>query len=225
MQTVDDSVRALVTDLLKPINKEKVLQKHFLDSKSRFFSETISNEDMEYEFRLDLATACDVNISDVIIIGSAKVGFSVKTDKFVRFDKGVDKNGKPKKSDIDVAIINRDFFDRLTYDIFKFSEHFSARWIREKWTTNRVYDILEFIEEPLFQSYAKYHAKGWLRPDFLPDDFLNQQDFVKVAGRWRSKLSNRKVSVGIYSGWNFFKFYHMDNLEKLSNSLGSGRTL
>jgi hypothetical protein len=213
---IDKRIAQFKKDILAAEHHERVLQKHFIDRPCSFFSENINDPDLEYKFRHEIADACSTNINDIIIIGSAKTGFSVKSKNLIKFDAATYPDGRPKKSDIDVAIIDRSYFDNITYEIFKFSRHFDDQWINSNWKKNRYYDDGRV---QLFEKYTKYLAKGWCRPDYLPEAFLANWEILEKIKGWKECLSNRKISIGIYSSWKFFKFYHLDNFAQLKSQL------
>ena len=133
-----------------------------------------------------LAHALNVSINDVIIVGSAKLGYSVKSEKFRKFDHKFRDSNLPKdKSDIDIAIINSRFYVRSIEEIYHLSRHFNEGWIRENWSTN------VFYRQPndLHINYALYVARGWIRPDFLPNVYFDQAAWRSVCDAWYRKLS------------------------------------
>lgn len=209
-------------DLMSELDLEIILQKHLIERKSFYFNDFLKIPDVEYDLRLIISTSLNIHINDVIVVGSAKLGFSPKTIEFRAFDKGTDKKGKPKLSDIDIAIINRECFDSLSYDIYKLSNHFSKRWISAHWHRNRYYrnDNLE-EQKNIYSLYTEYIAKGWFRPDFLPEAFLSNWELNTLLEKMRKRLS-RKISIGVYSNWTFFKHYQMDNFNALRLGLITG---
>src|SRR5688572_20351637 len=64
------------------------------------------NEDAYYEFRKRIAGKFDINFHEVFIIGSAKLGFSPHKKKLFDYD-----------SDIDIAIISAELYDRIMSSI------------------------------------------------------------------------------------------------------------
>jgi hypothetical protein len=201
----------LKKDLSDDMSAERVFQKHVVDGASHLFNIPPNSLDDEYQLRHEVALATQTSINDVIIVGSAKLGFSVKTEKFPVFDSKFKITGIPRdKSDVDIAIVNQAYFERVTESIYHLSNHFEKEWIRRNWVTNQYY----IDGAALFHEYSHYHTKGWLRPDYMPNSYLSNAAWPKVCNDWRKKL-NRTVSIGIYSNWTYLKHYHMDNLEKL----------
>lgn len=210
---LSDSLKA---DLISEMEIEQIFQKHVVDGPSYFFTNILNQKNLEYELRHELAHTLSVSINDVIIVGSAKLGYSLKSEIFQTFDQKFRDSRLPKdKSDIDIAIINRRFYERSVEEIYHLSRHFNEGWIRENWRTN------VFYRQPseLHINYALYLARGWMRPDFLPNVYFDQAAWRPVCDAWYRKLSRRKLSVGIYSDWIYLKHYQMDNLSRLKEKI------
>lgn len=209
----------ITIDLKSDMPIEQVFQKHVVDGKSYFFNEVDKRVNFEYSLRHDIASALNVSINDVIIVGSAKMGFSLKTEKFIRFDEKY-KNTSVKRnlSDIDIAVVNRRFFDRQSEYLYEISRHFSTSWIEDNWVNNFYYPDEKARKmkgvDSLFGNYVKYLARGWLRTDFLPSIYITELPWLPASEKWREILG-RKVSIGIYSDWYYLKHYQMDRLQSL----------
>lgn len=203
-------------DLISEMPTEQVFQKHVVDGSSYFFGDVLKAPNSEYELRYDLANALQISINDIVIVGSAKLGFSLKTFEFNKFDFRYENTGNPRdRSDIDVAVVNRKYYDQSIEQIYHLSRHFDRSWIRENWRINA------FHNQPtdLCGRYALYVAKGWLRPDYVPSVFFDQWIWRGTCDAWRKKLNLRRISVGFYSDWLYLKHYHMDNLDRLKAQL------
>jgi hypothetical protein len=199
---------------------ERVFQKHVIDGSSYFFRGWAAEQNGEYSLRHDLADSTGCSINDVVIIGSGKMGFSLKSENFLAFDHLFTTSGNPRdKSDIDVALVNRRFFESTAERVFHLSRHFDREWAAQNWTTN------QFYRQPsdLSAKYFKYLARGWLRPDYLPRLYFDDAEWRPICDAWFRTLS-RKITIGIYSDWTYLKHYHMDNLVRLKSRiyLGSG---
>ncbi len=212
--TISDSLR---TDLTLAMPTEQVFQKHVVDGASYFFTEKLDQIDLEYELRHELANSLGVNINDVIIVGSAKLGFSLKTEEFQEFDHVYSKSNNPRdQSDIDIAIINRRLYDSTIEQVFQLTRHFDKEWVEKNWQMNA------FYRKPgnLYKRYALYLAKGWLRPDLLPNVFYDAAPWRSVCEKWQTGLA-RKIALGFYSDWFYLKHYQMDNLDRLRSKLNA----
>lgn len=208
----------LRTDLASLMPIERVFQKHVIDGSSFLFRQHLNNVDWEYELRDDLAKALKVSINDIVIVGSAKLGFSLKTEHFYNFDQRYTETGNPRdKSDIDVAIVNRECFDEMAKQIYSLSRHFDKDWITENWKVNAFYKT----PSNLYTKYLQALAKGWMRPDYLPLVFYETAPWRDVCSTWFKKLQRRKVSVGVYSEWFYLKHYQMDNLNRLRSLINA----
>lgn len=209
-----------VNDIMKLPSIERVFQKHIIDGPSYFFEHVVQKVDDEYHFRDELARSIDVHINDIMIVGSAKLGFSIKSKELALFDARFESTkALSDRSDIDIAIINKDFFDRTTRHIFSLSRRYERAWIDENWTLNDFYKFLEDDEDSIFQRYCKYIAMGWLRPDLLPLQYHQNAPWGEVVSKWKKKYSQRKISIGIYSDWFYLKNYQIKSLETLKSKL------
>jgi hypothetical protein len=219
MTTTHQSLTDLRADLISAMDIEQVFQKHIVDGPSYFFGELLNEKNTEYALRHSLAQHLGVSINDVIIVGSAKLGFSVKTEKFLKFDERYVRTDKKKnKSDIDVAIISRSLFDQETKLIFEISRHFDGNWEYSNWRHNLYYTDDAALSQKgitsLYQSYVENVARGWLRVDYSPTTYINSISWRSLTDNWRQKL-DRKIAVAIYSEWHYLKHYQMDNLSNL----------
>lgn len=209
----------LKKDLILGMPIEQIFQKHVIDGKSHFFSTILEKVDLEYELRDSFAARLGLNLNNITIVGSAKLGFSLKTHEFKAFDSKFDESKNPRsKSDIDIAIVSRELFDAVSRKIYAMSRHFDIDWIERNWKINSFYTS----PRDLYINYVKYLARGWLRPDFLPSLYYNEAEWQDAQKGWYGRLS-RKISIGIYSDWYYLKHYQMDNLERLRGELLSMR--
>lgn len=203
------------------VNYETVFQKHVVDGLSYFFKDVLQNSDEEYELRHDIAKATNTSINDVVIVGSAKLGFSVKTPDFIKFDDLYEKTKNIQdRSDIDIALVNNKYFEKVTEEIYHLSCHFNKEWKDSNWKTNQYHKNNLNNKKSLFKDYSLYIAKGWLRPDFMPNSYLTEAAWQEPCSKWQNKL-NRDVNIGIYSNWTYLKYYHMDHLSTLHSKLES----
>lgn len=205
---IEDKLRK---DLLSERPIENVFQKYVIDGSSYFFNIVINKPDLEYDFRYELANLLKINLHDIIIVGSAKIGFSLKDHTFNKFDHAYNISRNPnKKSDIDVAVVSNYIFEEISRKIYEISNHFNYEWANENWKTNN----FNSTPKNLLKSYTFYVAKGWLRPDLMPLIYYSSAPWVSFAEKWRKELG-RKISIGIYSNWYYLKNYQMDNLTNL----------
>lgn len=203
-------------DLISEMPIEQVFQKHLIDGSSHYFKDELKQANLEYELRHNLSNSLQISINDIVIVGSAKLGFSVKSSDFTIFDGKFKQTGNPHhRSDIDVAIVNKRLFDLIAEQIFRMSRHFDRAWIYENWRLN----LFHKTPTNLFQKYTYYLARGWLRPDLLPTPYLAQAGWAKACDEWYRRLGKRRVSVGFYSEWFYLKHYQMDNLNNIRTKI------
>ena len=69
-------------------------------------------DDLYFQLKTEISRHFQVHMSEIIVVGSAKLGFSTVPDKRYR-EFG-------ETSDIDVAIASRQLFDRIWEDTFDF---------------------------------------------------------------------------------------------------------
>ena len=115
--------------------------------------------------------------NDVLVVGSAKLGFSIAPKKRYQFF--------GDSSDLDVAIISNHFFDLVWKDVHRYSSQ-GGYWEGKN-------------------DFNKFLFRGWIRPDMLPSDqnfkfagewweFFNslsasrEFDITKISGAIYKKL-------------------------------------
>jgi len=209
----DKASTSFKVDLITEDDLEITFQKHIIEANSYFFKEILKKPEEEYNLRKDLSSILDINIRDIALVGSAKIGFSVKTHKFKEFDEEYQKTKElRKKSDIDIAIISESLYERLSDNLYKLTGHFNMSWLTQKWILNEYYPSPKLGDRPLYDKFFYYLAKGWYRPDMTPNEF--QEPWASVAFHWRKKL-DRKISIAVYRDWKFLKNYQIDHLKTI----------
>jgi predicted nucleotidyltransferase len=141
-----------------------------------------------YELKTAIAQHFEVNAPEVIVVGSAKMGFSIAPNKRYRpFN---------NESDIDLAIISPQIFDEIWEGIYRyFLEH--GRWERSR-------------------EFKDYLFKGWLRPDVMPRDFPRGRqwwDFFAQLTQTR-QFGPYPIAGGLYKSWSFFERYQFSTVDK-----------
>lgn len=187
---------------------EIVVQKYLVDGSSYFFN-THHSQHAEFEFKKSLALTLSVHLRDVAIVGSGKLGFSIKPDphapglyEFNKFDKKYEADPSEEKSDLDVAIISRELFDAQLEELYRFTTAYKN----------------DAFSPAGFKSFAKYTLRGWIRPDLLPMGYSIAEG-LGVTSQRLSSLYQRSVNIGIYKSWYYFEQYHVGNVHNLSVNL------
>ena len=188
-------------------NKSDILvQKYLVENETYFFS-IVKNGD-EFEFKKDIAMLLDVHIRDIAIVGSGKLGFSLKPEKdvpglylFKEFDYDFKLSEANEKSDLDIAIISSNLFDKEIKNLYNHTHYYDRKYIWEERT-----------------SLAKYVLKGRLTTRFLPLSFPLTEE-IKGAQEKYQMLYGRKINLEIYKSWHFFETYHQENIKNIQVNL------
>ncbi len=174
-------------DDLLPLTSQDILRKHIVTQSSCMLS-----HDQEYALRSKVAAHFDVHPNDIIIVGSAKLGFSIApTKRFRSFG---------NRSDVDVAIVSSQLFDRLWLDVFGFWQEYRNQ-----------------IVWPAETEFYRYLFRGWIRPDKMPPE-----GSYPLAKTWRSYFRELSaddsvgpyvVRAGLYRTWNFLEGYQVTAID------------
>lgn len=212
-----EELNEIKTDMLKgALSYEEVFQKHIVDGSSYFFDNIIKDLSKEYKTKSIISSYFSIPIHEIKIVGSAKLGFSLNpSNLFNKFDSLYETTKKIKdKSDIDIAIISNELFDTIGMTVFNFTNSYN-----QKWSKNEYYfdDRLLKFKVPICYKFFEYYTKGWFRPDFKPPgfDFCFKGTYEEMQREILSTYK-RKVNIGLYKNWFYFKEYHINNLKKLS---------
>lgn len=193
------------------LSPEIVVQKNLIEGDSFFFKDLEIHE--EFLFKKDLAQSLDVHIRDIAVVGSGKLGFSIKPDKddsrlyeYKSFDHDFNIDSNNKKSDLDIAIISESFFDKLLLELYRQSNSYT--------TDNFIWSNRK--------SFAFYILKGWFRQDFMPLNFVISHATDLIVKKYEQKYK-REVNIGIYKSWYYFESYHRNNIYKIQlNNIANG---
>lgn len=184
---------------------DEVVQKHLIDGGCYFF-DLYYDEYEEFKFKKMIADSLNVHIRDIAVVGSGKLGFSIKPNKdlpglyeFKLFDQDYDLDREMNKSDLDVAIVSSQLFDEQLVNLYDHTDCYSTAY------KNR-------------NSFSKYILKGWLNPKFLPDSYVITAEIDEVKTALSLKY-NRDVNIGIFKSWYFFEKYHRNNVHTLALNL------
>lgn len=187
------------------ITPDIIVQKHLIDGNAFFFQNIV--KDGEFEFKKNIANILDVHIRDIVIVGSGKLGFSIKPDKdnpslylFKKFDYDYEKNNASKKSDLDIGIISSNLFDKELLNLYDHTDLYKT-----------------FIGKDR-TSFGNYVLKGRFILRFLPDDFKLTKEILNVQEKYKEEFG-REVNIEIYKSWYFFERYHVDNVRNLQINL------
>lgn len=140
-------------------------------------------DDLYFELRREVAQAFGVHPDEVIVVGSAKLGFSIAPDqRYKPFD---------DRSDIDVALVSPELFDAIWLEALTYDRS-GGDW-------------------PSRQTFRRYLFRGWIRPDAFPPSTLfpraaNWTSFfegVTSSGRF----GMYPIKGGLYRSREFLEMY------------------
>ena len=185
-------------------SSDTIVKKHIIEGSSFFFNKVQIGE--EFKFKRDIADILNVHIRDIVIVGSGKLGFSLKpTDAetglylYREFDYEITNSISKKKSDLDVAIISSALFDKEIQNLYNHTEYYKNIWDTRT-------------------AFAKYTLKGKLPIRFLPLDFSMTKEVTKVQEKYQMEYG-REVNIEIYKSWHFFETYHQENIKSIQVNL------
>lgn len=155
----------------------------------------VLDDDQYFSLKDAVAKQYGIHHSQVVVVGSAKLGFSIAPRKRYR--------AFTETSDIDVALASPTLYDAFWLDAFDY-------WSRGG-------------EWPYFDDFRQYHFRGWLRPDKLPTTpaFARSRDwwdfFRLLTGSGR--YGNIKITGALYKDWAFLESYQRVCFEQCKNEL------
>lgn len=155
------------------------------------------NLDQYIDLKGEVAEHFKINPNEVVLVGSAKLGFSIAPKKrYTPFNED--------KSDLDIAIISPQLFDRIWFQVFRYWSD-GNRW-------------------PEWDQFTSYLFRGWIRPDKLPpsrrfeirDDWWGYFKSLSQQG----KYGPYDMAAGLYKDWGFFEAYQSICIEKCKRIRG-----
>jgi hypothetical protein len=183
---------------LKP---DIIVQKYIIENETYFFTNEKIGE--EFEFKKDIANTLDVHIRDIVIVGSGKLGFSLKPDDtepglylFKKFDSNIN-----KKSDLDIGVISSDLFDRQMKNLYDF-----IGGVKDKWSSSDR------------KSFAHFILNGRIAIRFLPQNFNLLNEIKQVVEKYQMEYG-REINIEIYKSWHYFETYHRENIKNIQVNL------
>ena len=143
----------------------------------------VLNQAKYFELKSKIATEFDLHPSQVLIVGSAKLGFSIVEGKRYR--------PFGDTSDIDVAIVSPILFDAMWTDVFDY------------WRMGGYW--------PELDKFRKYLFRGWLRPDKLPPEKTFERgrkwwEFFRILSSSQA-FGPFAIKAGLYKAWYFLESY------------------
>jgi hypothetical protein len=143
-----------------------------------------------FELKLAVAKEFEIHPNEVVMVGSAKLGFSIVPWKRYRLFND--------SSDIDLAIVSPKLFEQVWAEVHDYS-YGGSYW-------------------PDRQSFCEYLFQGWIRPDKLPPDDRfgrSQKWWEYFRGLTNSqRFGKYKIRAGLYKSWHFLEKYQSICIEE-----------
>lgn len=152
-----------------------------------------------YDFREQIASHWHVGFQEVLILGSAKLGYSYHKNSVFS-----------DESDIDVAIVNQSLFESFYLEIRNFQYRIESGL-----------ETLTYHEKTEYNRFLSYMIKGWMRPDILPvkitgelskDEWFN---YFRSISYSNNLAGNYKVSAGLFKSFGYMEYYYTNSIKKL----------
>ncbi len=154
-----------------------------------------------YDFRAEIANQWKVRFHEVLIVGSAKLGYSYyKKTQFTL------------NSDIDVAIVNPCLFENFVNAVAEIQYKIDRSEIRMTQGSMTEYN-----------RFLKYMIKGWMRPDLLPaymKGIFNKDNWFKYFNSisyGKSLAGDYKISAGLFKNFDYMEKYYVESLKRSRN--------
>lgn len=185
---VEERLKEFKTDLnnLTPI---QIVRKHII------FGECCELSRQDYfDLRSNVAKKFALHPNEVLVVGSAKLGFSIAPEK--EYELFSD------KSDIDVVLVSSKLFDKYWNQVFSYKKE------NPYWNENR---------------FITYLFQGWIRPDKFPQSklFPLGKDWWEFFQNMTSsgRYGKYKIAGGLYQSFFFLENYQQISIQKCKKKL------
>lgn len=182
-----------VQEFKDSINNEKnstdtIINKYLLHGTPYIFKD---DENKFYELKNEIANFIEVSQTNIFVVGSAKLGFSIAPSKRYKYFN--------EDSDIDIAIIDEATFIRYWKILYEYNTIGRAR---------------SYLEEEKYRKFLEYFFKGWLRPDKFPSNMNEKKEWFDFFSSLHKKY-NHKIAAGIYYDIHVFCGYNRENIKSI----------
>jgi hypothetical protein len=159
--------------------------------------------------RQRIARRFQVPFENVMIVGSAKLGFTLREKVYDEGDRRPAFSPFSDESDVDVAIVSEALFDHIWKLCFQFWHTSGYQATQAAWGRG--------------EDFRNYIFRGWMRPDMLPVETA-----VGYRRKWfeffRRLISERaagdyRVNAGLYRDEYFLRTYQSIALEEAKRRL------
>jgi predicted nucleotidyltransferase len=174
---IEDRINAFKSDIgsLLPI---QVVRKHVI-----YGNCCVLSEDLYFDLRSEVAERFRLHPNEVLVVGSAKLGFSIAPHKRYRHF--------GDESDIDVVLVSPTLFDEIWEATFAYWRD-GGYWEQER-------------------DFKEYLFRGWIRPDKLPpaSTFSMCSDWWEFFRALTNggKYGYYKIAGALYKSWYYLEDY------------------
>lgn len=137
-----------------------------------------------FELKREVAAHFQIHPSEVLVVGSAKLGFSIAPNKRYQLF--------GESSDIDIALVAPQLFEQMWAEVYDYKRS-GAYWENH-------------------DDFCRYLFQGWIRPDKLPPShlFVRCEDWWDYFRRLTQsgRFGPFTIRAGLYRSWKFFEGYH-----------------
>lgn len=153
----------------------------------------LDDEDKYFFLKQKVANFFNVSTTKVVMVGSAKLGFSIAPKKIW--------NDFNEESDIDIVVISETIFDEYWQELLNFNINVKARSEQE---------------DKNYREFLEYFLKGWIRPDLFPFNYPKKNEWFEFFKSISyGKYGNYKIAGAIFRNEYFFEQYHSRNINRL----------
>lgn len=152
------------------------------------------------DFKMLVSGAMDIGFNNVVMVGSAKIGYSLSPKKFLKTftDEG------ESRSDIDIAIISPQLFDYF-WKLFRNS-----------------YDV---TKEGFYRYISRSIYRGYISDIDLHNIEECRVDWLGMSNESTRQLQRKmyfrhEIHYRIYRDWKDMEEYHMQVIEQLKGDVG-----
>jgi len=189
----------------------EIIHQHIFKGLPFVFRQTPQTFDV---LKKHLASELRLDLSNISVVGSARLGFSLNPDNFPRQFSDT--------SDIDILIVDRDLFDEVWTTLLRWN--YPRRLVKLGKADN------EWIYKRRKECYW-----GWFAPDQMRFEGISFPEALEpirdLSTRWfdafrslsqysdYAELARREVSGRLYRTWNHAYLYHEEGLRLLRSIL------
>ena len=207
------TIEALRNDIIT-LDVQALYQKYLLSSDNWYFENILSDSSGSYSvseiaerFNLIISNEFDISPQNIVMVGSGKLGYSLtppQNDMETKLFKSFCVDGKERKiSDIDIAIISEELFDRFWNLLRKsFKLQYKA--------------LYDHIPIAVYRGYINENhllkiegcRKDWRSVSFTSKKALHSDLFIQ-----------HDINYRLYRNWYDFQDYHLQALRKIKRGV------